>query len=129
MPGRAVLPSGPMTKFQRIGVWALQILLAGFFVLQGVAKLTSSPAWVSRFRGWGYPDHFYLVVGLVEVLGGALLLVPRLVKFGASTLIVVMIGATATHVIGRERQVITTLVLIALLGIILYARRGTPVRK
>ena len=63
-------------------------------------------------------------MGLAELLGSILLLIPRLVKFGAMLLIVVMAGATATHVPHREPQVITTLVLLALLALVLYLRRG-----
>ena len=113
-----------MNRYKSIAVWVLQFLLAALFAIQGIVKLNGSPAWISRFRGWGYPDHFYFAVGLAELLGSILLLIPRLAKFGALLLIVVMAGATATHFLHREPQVITTLVLFALLALVLYLRRG-----
>jgi putative oxidoreductase len=87
-------------------------------------KVAGSPAWISRFRGWGYPDHFYLAVGVAELLGASALLIPRLSTFGAALLIVVMAGAAATHLIHHEPQVITPLVLAALLAIVLYVSRS-----
>ena len=115
-----------MRRLQWILVWVLQILLAALFAIQGVIKLAGSPRWVARFRAWGYPEHFYLFVGVLELAGGVLLLFPRLAKFGALTLFIVMLAAAATHVIYHERQVVTTLVLAALLATVFYLRRDRP---
>ena len=117
-----------MSVSRSMSVWVLRFLLAALFAIQGIVKLTGSPAWISRFRGWGYPDHFYLAVGLAELLGAIVLLIPRVSKFAAALLMVVMVGATVTHLIHHEPQVITTLVLATLLTIILYlSRRINPV--
>ena len=115
------IPSMNRPKF--IVLWLLQLLLAALFTIQGIVKLNDSPAWVSRFRSWGYPDHFYFAVGLAELLGAILLLILRLAKFGTLILMAVMAGAAATHILHREPQVLTTIVLFAVLGTILYMRR------
>ena len=91
-----------MDQFRSLAIWFLQFLLAALFAIQGIMKLTRSPAWISRFNAWGYPDHFYLVVGLAELLGAIVLLIPRLTKFGALMLIVVMGGAAGTHLTHRR---------------------------
>src|SRR5258707_13584305 len=117
-----------MKSVRLVGVWILQFALAAFFAIQGAVKLAGSQVWISRFGAWGYPDRFYLVVGLAEVSGAILLLIPRLARFGALLLIAVMVGATATHLIHHEPQVVTTLVLLALLGAVLYMRRGATGR-
>jgi putative oxidoreductase len=111
-------------KAKQVAVWVLQSLLAGLFAIQAFVKLNGSPAWITRFRGWGYPDHFYLAVGVAELVGAILLLIPSLVRFGALLLILVMIGATATHLLHREPQVITTFVLLGLLSVVMYLRRS-----
>jgi putative oxidoreductase len=118
-----------MKSFRLVTVWILQLLLAALFAIQGAVKLGGSKVWISRFDAWGYPDHFYLVVGLAEVSGAILLLIPRLAKFGVLLLIAVMVGATATHLIHHEPQVATTLVLTALLFVVLYLRRGAGARS
>ena len=48
-------------------------------------------------RALGYPDHFYLIVGAVEVAAGLALLVPQLASPASLVLIVIMIGAGATR--------------------------------
>jgi putative oxidoreductase len=96
--------------------------MALLFAIQGVLKLMGSPAWVHRFQKWGYPAHFYLLVGLTEIVGAVLLLIPGAVRLGAMLLMVVMLGATATHLLHHEPQVVTTLVLLAVLSSIVYLR-------
>jgi putative oxidoreductase len=113
-----------MKAFRLVAVWILQFGLAAFFAIQGAVKLGGSKVWITRFGAWGYPDHFYLVVGLTEVFGAILLLVPRTAELGVLLLVAVMIGATVTHLIHHEPQVATTLVLTALLVVVLYLRRG-----
>jgi putative oxidoreductase len=116
-------------KLTLIVVWVLRLLLATLFAIQGVVKLSGSPVWVSRFSEWGYPDHFYLAVGVAELLGAIGLLIPRLANFGALVLVVIMIGATATHIVHREPQVMTTLVLLALLANVLSLRDVGATRR
>ncbi len=60
-------------------------------------------AWAPRFRHWGYPEHFYQVIGLLELLGGLSLLIPRVAGYGAVGLMAIMAGATATHLVHGER--------------------------
>ncbi len=43
-------------------------------------------------------------------------------------LVVVMVGATATHLIHSEPQIMTTVVLATLLAIVLYMRWGTATK-
>jgi putative oxidoreductase len=121
---RSKRQAGFMNRLKWIVVWILRLLLAILFAIQGIIKLNGSPGWISKFSGWGYPDHFYLAVGVAELLGAVGLLIPRLANSGALLLVVVMIGATATHVVHRERQVITTLVLLAVLVTVLAMHNG-----
>jgi putative oxidoreductase len=79
------------------------------------------------FARWGYPDHFYLVIGAVEVAAGLALLVPRLAAPAAILLIVVMIGAGATHVVHDELQRLPQIVVMSLmLGVVALGRRRNP---
>ncbi len=59
---------------------------------------------------------------LAELCGAGFLLIPKLARSGAILLIVIMIGATVTHLLHREPQVVTTLVLTALLVGVVYFR-------
>jgi uncharacterized membrane protein YphA (DoxX/SURF4 family) len=62
-------------KAKTIGLWVLQALMALAMVGPGVQKFTS-PVWQRMFRVWGYPDHFYAVIGVIEVVADLGLLVP-----------------------------------------------------
>ena len=103
-------------------VWVCQALLALMFLGAGVRKFTA-PTWALMFARWGYPDHFYLVIGVLEVTGAVALLIPRTAAPAALMLIVIMIGAGFTHALHAEmHRVPQVLVMMALLGVDAYAR-------
>lgn len=119
-----------MSKGKTIGLWVLQVLLAAQFLLAALPKLTSHPGMVERFTSWGYPDHFYLLVGGVELLGTIGLLIPRVAAYGASALMVIMIGASLTHLLNQEApRVVYTGTLLILLALVAYVRRPQFLRQ
>ena len=85
-----------------LGLWVPTVLFGALFVLQGVFKLQSGSPWPAMFEEWGYPAGFHIVVGVVELLGGLLLFVPRFAGYAALTLGTVMIGAFLTHLFHGE---------------------------
>ena len=56
-------------KLKIVGLWTLSALMAFVMVASGIQKFTS-PAWERMFRVWGYPDHFYAVIGVIEAAAG-----------------------------------------------------------
>ena len=122
-------------KYLKIGgTWILTILLAVLMVGPGSQKFMG-PTWERMFRAWGYPDGFYLVIGAVEVVAGIGLLIPRVASYCAMVLAIVMVGASATHVVHGDRNGAGELVFAALLALIAMIRwrrrlrfaRSTPV--
>lgn len=111
-----------------VAVWTLQILVGLMFVMVGVMKFRD-PIWVRNFARWGYPDGFYMVVGVLEAAGGVALLIPRLTTYAAWLLIAVMAGAALTHVVHGEMQRFPVpfvyLLLTALVG---WLRRNSALR-
>lgn len=108
----------------RLALWVGQAALALVFLFAGAAKFTS-PMWPRMFARWGYPDHFSLVVGAIEVAAGLALLVPRLAAPASIVLLVVMLGAGATHVVHDEFQRLPQIVVMSLmLGAVAYGRRA-----
>ena len=109
-------------KYVQIGGrWILSAVLAVVMVGPGLQKFTS-PVWQRMFRSWGYPEHFYLVIGAVEVVGGVALLVPRLASYSAIVLALVMIGASATQILRGGRNGVGEIVFAVLLGVIALVR-------
>jgi putative oxidoreductase len=82
--------------------WTPPVLFGVFFALQGAMKLSPGSPWPSMFEAWGYPSNVYLLVGLVELLAGVALFVPRVAGYAALTLAVVMCGAGLTHAVHVE---------------------------
>lgn len=104
-------------------LWFVNILAAAAFVAIGVAKF-GSPAWATRFERWGYPDGSYMVIGVLEIVGGVLLLVPRLSSYAAALLGAILIGAAATHALHDEAaRVAAPLMWLAVMTLIGVVRR------
>ena len=112
-----------------IGLWVLQVLLGALFVVLGAGKF-ADPTWQRNFARWGYPDGFYMVVGVLEALGGLMLFVPRLTSYAAAMLGIIMLGASLTHLVhGEMRRVAPPLVYLAVLAIVGIARRHAAIRS
>jgi putative oxidoreductase len=83
-------------RIRRVAGWLLQVLMAAAFVAIGLGKF-GSPFWERSFARWGYPAGAHLVVGVVEIIGGVLILVPRFTSYAAFGLATVMVGAIVTQ--------------------------------
>ena len=90
-------------NFKNIVYWAMIIFLAAIFLLGGVGKLTAMEVWQDRFvNQWNLPAWLAPITGVAEILGGLMLLIPRLTMLGAAVIVMVMLGATGTHVMAGE---------------------------
>jgi uncharacterized membrane protein YphA (DoxX/SURF4 family) len=81
----------------RIALWAVQVVLAGMFLLAGSSKLLGAAAMVALFDAVGIGQWFRYVTGLIEVSSAIALLMPSLAVFGALALVATMVGAIVTH--------------------------------
>jgi hypothetical protein len=72
-------------------------MLCFTFLTVAPAKLLGQQGWLQRFAEWGYSPRFASGVGMLELVGAGLLLFPSLAFYGAGLLVVVMAGATWTH--------------------------------
>ena len=84
----------------------LQAILGLLFVAVGSMTAAGRKMFVEAFRGFGYPQWFRVVTGLLEVLGGLGLIigfwVPWLAALASTGLALVMLGAVLSQV--RTRQ-------------------------
>ncbi len=88
-----------MIRAKQYASWAIRILVSIGFILASVGKLTKSERVIQMFQNWGYFDGFYLFIGVVELSFAVLLLIPRTSVYSAYVLIILMVGATATHLL------------------------------
>jgi putative oxidoreductase len=104
--------------------WVLSVVLTLAFMIAAIPKLVGVHAWIVKFINWGYPRWFPFAVGALELLGGALLLIPRLARYGALVLAVIMVGAGYTHLAnGEGLQVLRPVIVLILLGTVFWLRK------
>ena len=111
-------------KLKSRSAWILSSLLTLVFTISALSKLAGAQGWITRFTKYGYPKWFLFLIGTLELLGGMLLLVPRVSMYGASVLGVIMIGAAYTHLAnGEGLQVLRPMIVMTFLGIVVWLRR------
>ncbi|MDB5272818.1 MAG: DoxX family protein [Chitinophagaceae bacterium] len=77
----------------------LNLLIGLMFIATGILKLINMDSLSAAiFERADFPYWLFYIVGLFELAGGTMLLIEKTRKYGALMVIVVMVGALATHV-------------------------------
>ena len=120
-----------MIALSRAMVWAGAIFLTAAFVFAGFSKLegTSALRWSERFVHWGYPADASYVVGVLEILGGLGVLIPKWRRAAAAILVVLMIGALGTHAVNAEFPRLIPPLVLGGLAFLMYSARPRPSRE
>ena len=79
--------------------WVIRVAFTVLLGVAGSAKFHSQGEWVRIFDQIGWGVWFRYFTGVVELLGAALVLVPRTVTIGLALLACTMIGAAVVHVV------------------------------
>lgn len=114
--------------------WVLQLFMGVYFVAIGIMHFIV-PDGLPAQMAWMYDlsPTLHMVAGAAEIVGGLGLLLPSLTRIKPSLtplaavgLIVVMLGAAMWHIPRAEIvNVVTNVVVAALLGVIAYVRYRT----
>lgn len=109
----------------------LRLASGGVFVAFGAGKFLNHSSELASFRTYGLPapEVFVVVIGVIELVGGLLLIVNRFVRPVALVLAADMVGAIVVSGIARGELISVTLApaeLIAMLALALAGRRGRP---
>jgi putative oxidoreductase len=115
--------AGVSWKTKQVADWIIRILLALAFLAAGAAKLAGAPPMVAIFEQIGAGQWFRFVTGILEIVGGLLVLVPLTSIWGALLLACVMAGAVFTHCVLIGGNPAPALILLALSGSVLWLRR------
>jgi uncharacterized membrane protein YphA (DoxX/SURF4 family) len=117
---------GPIMTY---ALWIVQVLLALLFLFAGGAKLALPP---EALKGpVPLPVLFLRFIGVCEVLGAIGLILPGLLRIrpgltplAAAGLMIVMIGATVTNLVGGGSALaLITLAVALLAAFVAYGRR------
>ena len=105
-------------------LWVFALFLAWVFSRQGIAKFSDTSGWARAFRVWHFPIWFRVLIGVLETCAALFLLTKRTAFAGAIIIIVVMIGAMATHVYwGHPGQVTSEILPLLLATMVAIGRR------
>jgi len=105
-------------------LWIITVFLAYVFLRQGFAKFSNDSGWARAFRAWHYPVPFRIFIGVIEVTAALLLFVRRFAFAGAVMIIVVMLGAMATHVRwGQPRYITSEILPLVLASVVALGRK------
>ncbi len=85
-----------------VGLWSITLFEVFGLGQAGIRKFTSMDVWWGLFENWGYPFWFVIVIGVAEIGGAVLLLVPPLAAYAAVGLIFVMVGSLATELFNEK---------------------------
>ena len=111
-----------------IGLWVIQVLLAAQYVLAGQDKFFAAADWARRFGEWGYPDRFFYLIGGLELVAGLLIVIPRWAGYAAGLIVILMTGATITHLRAGDGHFYGALIPLMLAAVVFWARRPARVR-
>jgi putative oxidoreductase len=118
-----------LSRPARITAWVLQALGAASFLGAGIPKLMGAAPMVQLFDTIGIGQWFRYVTGGIEVGSALLLLIPPAAAFGATLLVLTMIGAIVAHVFILHSNPGSPAVLLVLVGTIVWLRRGQIVAR
>lgn len=79
--------------------WFVRIFLGVAFGAASYVKLTSHPGMVKMFSDFGLPGGFYWIVGVVELAGAVLILIPATRRLSVVLLGIVVLGASLMHLL------------------------------
>lgn len=79
--------------------WIVRGLIALAFALASLGKLTANPGVLEMFARFGFPDGFHWFIGILELAGAVLLLIPKTRRIAIMMLAAIVIGAAGTHLV------------------------------
>ena len=113
-----------------VAVWVVTAMLVLMFMRAGLAKFSDTSGWARAFETWGLPVWFRILIGVVEVVAAALLILPRTAPYGAMLIVAVMLGGMGTHIaVGQARHMMSEVTPMTFALIVFFARRPQWARR
>lgn len=117
-----------------VGDWAIRIGAGAFYIIFGLEKFSSNTGshWVKLFRDIGAGDWFRYLTGIIELLGGLLVIIPQTAAIGLIVLALTMAGAVliVAFVLGHPaNSIFPGIFLLGLIGLFLWNRRKSRRRS
>lgn len=114
-----------MSKIKNYSILALTVLIALAFLAAGSAKVLGQEAMVLAFSSFGLPEWFRIAIGILEIVGALLLVIPAFSGMASFGLSIIMIGALACHTMHDPiTKAIPALVFFMMLTYIYFVRKN-----
>jgi uncharacterized membrane protein YphA (DoxX/SURF4 family) len=126
----AAVPRPNPAPTERRGAQAsfVSLVLGILFLGTGISKLVGPDFLVETFQGWGFAPWFMRTIGIVEILGAVLVLIPAVCAVGALVLGAVMVAAFGTHLVaGQFLLALLPVGVILLCALLLWPPRSSEV--
>ena len=107
-----------------IALWVMRALMAALFLFAAYMHLSGGPMAVEEFGKVGLGDWLRIVTGVLELVGGALILVPAYSALAALLLLCVDAGAFVSQLAVIHDDWIHPLPIAAILIAIVYLQRA-----
>jgi uncharacterized membrane protein YphA (DoxX/SURF4 family) len=110
---------------------ALRLVSGGVFVVFGLGKFVNRGSELASFKAYGLPapELFVIVIGVIEVVAGALLIAGVLVRAAALVLAANMVGAIIVSGIAKGELVSLTVAPAELVAMLVLLRTGPGTRS
>jgi uncharacterized membrane protein YphA (DoxX/SURF4 family) len=110
-----------MKKGRLILSWTLRGLISLGFLMASTGKLSNNPVVIQMFEGWGYPEGFHFLIGIIELILAVLLLIPKTLRISIIGISMILIGAAITHLINDPiLELIRPSIFAILLGVVYF---------
>lgn len=114
---------------EAVVLWAVSAVIAAVFFAAGMQKLIGiAPIGLEAAAMAGFPRWIRVAVGVVEVIGAILILIPRAASVAALGLAMLMVPATITQLLTGEPGVWIPIFLVGLLLLVAWRRDADTVR-
>ncbi len=106
--------------------WGVRVLAAAIMIFFSIPKLTGDPMSIQVFTQLGAEPWLRYVTGVLELVGGLALLIPRTTVYGAGATALVALGAIGSHlaVLGLDFPFPLAVVLLLLAAVIFWLTRN-----
>jgi uncharacterized membrane protein YphA (DoxX/SURF4 family) len=115
--------TGRRQQVRKILGWILAILLGLEFLAAGALKLINNPVMVDMFNVVGLGQWFRYFTGVLEIIGGVGILIPRFSRRAALLLAVIMLGAVVAQLTRIHQGAWTPAVMLLLALVVARMRR------
>ncbi|MFE3457821.1 DoxX family protein [Nocardiopsis aegyptia] len=110
------------------GLWVLQVLLAGAFLMAAGTKFAATPEAVAGFERIGLGPWQMYAIGVIESVGAIALLVPLLSGPAALGLVALLVGATVIQAVADPATVLFPIAYLVPMALVAWGRRERTTR-